>query len=171
MSVTKPGDDGGEPRESEAPTPSPPVTAPPTESASQTTRAAAAAKTEADKRIDDRAAISLRVDYKRLNTFFADYTKNISKGGTFIRTTKPLEIGTEFIFVLSVPSHNKRLELKGEVVWVVTDETATKDSPAGMGIKFKFVDDSERSAVDDFVEKLMDEALGHHISTKLLRRP
>jgi type IV pilus assembly protein PilZ len=131
---------------------------------------AAAAKTAADKRVDDRAAISLRVDYKRLNTFFADYTKNISKGGTFIRTTKPLDIGTEFIFVLSVPSHNQQLELKGEVVWIVTEESATRDSPAGMGIKFKFVDESERSAVDDFVEKLMDEALGHHISTKLLRR-
>ena len=159
--------------ESEAREAAMPTAAPPAPSAPETTSttSAAAAKIEADKRVDDRAAISLRVDYKRLNTFFADYTKNISKGGTFIRTTKPLEIGTEFIFVLSVPSHNKQLELKGEVVWIVTEETATKDNPAGMGIKFKFVDDSERSAVDDFVEKLMDEALGHHISTKLLRRP
>ena len=123
-----------------------------------------------EKRGDGRAAISLRVDYKRLNTFFADYTKNISKGGTFIRTTKPLDIGTEFIFVLSVPSHNKQLELKGEVIWVVTEEQATSTSPAGMGIKFKFVDDAERATVDDFVEKLMDEALGSHISQKLLRR-
>src|SRR5689334_21334386 len=123
-----------------------------------------------EKRGDGRAAISLRVDYKRLNTFFADYTKNISKGGTFIRTSKPLDIGTEFIFVLSVPSHNKQLELKGEVIWVVTEEQATSTSPAGMGIKFKFVDDSERAAVDYFVEKLMDEALGSHISQKLLRR-
>src|SRR5258706_2136034 len=103
-----------------------------------------------EKRGDGRAAISLRVDYKRLNTFFADYTKNISKGGTFIRTTKPLDVGTEFVFVLSVPSHNKQLELKGEVVWVVTEEKATADSPAGMGIKFRYTDDAERGAVDDF---------------------
>jgi type IV pilus assembly protein PilZ len=123
-----------------------------------------------EKRGEDRAAIQLRVDYKRLNTFFADYTKNISKGGTFIRTLKPLEVGTEFVFVLSVPSHNKQLELKGEVVWVVTEEKATSDSPAGMGIKFKFENDAEREKVDDFVEKLMDEALGRHISTKLLRK-
>src|SRR3954462_1035798 len=101
-----------------------------------------------EKRGDGRAAISLRVDYKRLNTFFADYTKNISKGGTFIRTTKPLDVGTEFVFVLSVPSHNKQLELKGEVVWVVTDDKATADSPAGMGIKFRYTDDAERLAVD-----------------------
>jgi type IV pilus assembly protein PilZ len=54
-----------------------------------------------EKRELDRAAITLRVDYKRINTFFADYTKNISKGGTFIRTTKPLDVGTDFVFVLS----------------------------------------------------------------------
>jgi type IV pilus assembly protein PilZ len=125
---------------------------------------------DSDKRGEDRAAIQLRVDYKRLNTFFADYTKNISKGGTFIRTVKPLDVGTEFIFVLSVPSHNKQLELKGEVVWVVAEDTSDATNPAGMGIKFKFADDAERDRVDDFVEKLMDEALGHHISTKLLKR-
>ena len=125
---------------------------------------------DSDKRGEDRAAIQLRVDYKRLNTFFADYTKNISKGGTFIRTVKPLDVGTEFVFVLSVPSHNKQLELKGEVVWVVTEEAADLGNPAGMGIKFKFANDAERDRVDDFVEKLMDEALGHHISTKLLKR-
>jgi len=139
-----------------------------------TPRAGEAAPTSAserEKRGEERAAIQLRVDYKRINTFFADYTKNISKGGTFIRTTKPLDVATEFVFVLSVPSHNTHLELKGEVVWVVTEEKATEESPAGMGIKFKFADDAERAKVDDFVEKLMDEALGKHISTKLLHKP
>ena len=124
-----------------------------------------------DKRGDDRAAIQLRVDYKRLNTFFADYTKNISKGGTFIRTSKPLDVGTEFVFVLSVPSYNTQLELKGEVVWIVTEDRATLDSPAGMGIKFKFETEADRDKVDEIVGKLMDEALGEHISTKLLRKP
>src|SRR5882762_8637999 len=90
-----------------------------------------------EKRTNERSTITLRVDYKRLNTFFADYTKNISKGGTFIRTAKPLDVGTKFVFVLSVPSHNKQLELKGEVMWVVTEEKSTPDNPAGMGIKFK----------------------------------
>jgi len=37
-----------------------------------------------DKRQTERVPIELKVEYKRLNTFFSDYTKNISKGGTFI---------------------------------------------------------------------------------------
>ena len=123
-----------------------------------------------ERRLSARHAITLRVDYKRMNTFFADYAKNISKGGTFIRTSKPLDVGTEFVFVLSVPSHNTQLALKGEVVWIVTEEKSSADNPAGMGIKFKFTNDEERIKVDDFVEKLMDEALGQHISTKLLKK-
>jgi type IV pilus assembly protein PilZ len=123
-----------------------------------------------NRREHDRARITLRVDYKRMNTFFADYAKNISKGGTFIRTGKPLEIGTEFIFVLSIPARTEQLKLRGEVVWVVAEEEATEDKPAGMGIRFKFEGDEERQAVDQFVNKLMEETLGAHLSEKLLAK-
>jgi len=123
---------------------------------------------DAEKREADRAAITLKVDYRRLNSFFADYTKNISKGGTFIRTSKPLDVGTEFVFVLSLPTLNEQLQLNGEVMWVVTDEQANDDQPSGMGIKFRFESDAERRKVEDFVERLMVDALGEHISQRLL---
>ena len=59
---------------------------------------------ESDRRREARAPIELKVEYKRLNTFFYDYTKNISKGGTFIKTEKPLDIGTIFLFKLMLPT-------------------------------------------------------------------
>jgi type IV pilus assembly protein PilZ len=123
-----------------------------------------------DRRAQDRAAITLKVDYRRLNSFFADYTKNISKGGTFIRTSKPLKVGTEFVFVLSLPTLNEQLQLNGEVMWVVTDEEATEDGPSGMGIKFRFETEEDRRKVDQFVERLMVDALGEHISQRLLAK-
>src|SRR6516225_128432 len=88
----------------------------------------------ADRRTSPRHAITLRVDYKRMNTFFADYAKNISRGGTFIRTSKPLEVGTEFVFVLSIPGQPEQLQLRGEVMWTVDEENATEEQAAGMGI-------------------------------------
>jgi type IV pilus assembly protein PilZ len=139
--------------------------APDSESSSQAERDAAQEKRDAE-----RAAITLKVDYKRLNTFFADYTKNISKGGTFIRTAKPLAVGTEFLFVLSLPTLNEQVQLTGEVKWIVTEEQSQADRPPGMGIKFKFDSDADRANVDDFVERLMRNALGSHISEKLLAR-
>jgi type IV pilus assembly protein PilZ len=124
-----------------------------------------------DRRTSQRHAITLRVDYKRMNTFFADYAKNISKGGTFIRTSKPLDVGTEFVFVLSIPGQADQLQLQGEVMWTVDETRATQDQPAGMGIRFRFVDDAERAQLESFVEKLMSEKLGGHVAAKLLGKP
>jgi type IV pilus assembly protein PilZ len=122
----------------------------------------------ADRRTSPRHAITLRVDYKRMNTFFADYAKNISKGGTFIRTNKPLDVGTEFVFVLSIPEQSEQLQLRGEVMWTVDERRATSERPPGMGIRFRFADDEERKRLESFVEELMSEKLGTHVTSKLL---
>src|SRR5580692_12334384 len=121
-----------------------------------------------NRRASERHAITLRVDYKRMNTFFADYAKNISKGGTFIRTGKPLDVGTEFVFVLSIPGQPDQLQLKGEVMWTVDEGRATEEQPAGMGIRFRFAEDAERTQLEEFVAKLMSEKLGSHVATMLL---
>ena len=72
------------------------------------------AMTQDDDRRDSlRVPIELKVEYKKLNTFFADYTKNICKGGTFIRTKKPLEIGTIFVFRLTVPTLKEPIAIRG----------------------------------------------------------
>ena len=129
---------------------------------------AEASENDDDRRGQGRAPITLRVEYKRINTFFADYTKNISKGGTFIRTGRPLELGTEFMFVLSLPEA-VQLELKGVVKWIVPELGATEEKPAGMGIQFVFPDDAQRLAVEAVVAGMMHEALGPVLANKLLR--
>lgn len=125
--------------------------------------------TDDDRRDTGRSPITLRVDYKRLNTFFADYTKNISKGGTFIRTPRPLDAGTEFLFVLGLPD-DVQLELKGIVRWVVPEADADAEKPAGMGIEFVFADDAQRLAVEKSVADMMRDSLGAALADKLLRR-
>ena len=122
----------------------------------------------AEHREYPRAPIELKVDYRRLNSFFADYTKNISKGGTFIRTDKPLDLGTEFVFALSIPQLKEPVRLRGRVMWTTPQEKATDKSPPGMGIRFQYASDKERSATEGIVEKLMRAELGEHLSAKLL---
>jgi type IV pilus assembly protein PilZ len=123
-----------------------------------------------NRRTEDRHAIELKVEYKRLNTFFADYTKNISKGGTFIRTGKPLDIGTEFVFALVIPQLTEPVKIRGKVVWTTPPEKATEESPCGMGIKFKYSSDEQRVEVQAVVERLMRAELGEQISARLLGR-
>ncbi len=121
-----------------------------------------------DRRIQDRAPIELKVSYKRVNSFFADYTKNISRGGTFIGTERPLKMDTEFVFALEVPGLAEPLRLNGRVIWTTEPEDATKANPAGMGIEFQYVDDAERRGTEVIVEKLMATELGEELAKGLL---
>lgn len=126
--------------------------------------------TASDRRIQSRQAIELSVEYKRLNTFFADYTRNISKGGTFIRTDRPLDVATEFVFALTIRGLAEPLRLRGRVKWIVKPADATEQSPAGMGIEFQYANDEERRATESIVERLMADELGEGLTARLLGR-
>jgi type IV pilus assembly protein PilZ len=125
-----------------------------------------------DRREHSRAPIELKVEYKKMNTFFADYTKNISKGGTFIKTQKPLKVGTEFLFKLVIPALDKPIEIHGRVMWVngpeIRERPEVEDS--GMGIKFLYEGDAQRNEFESFVEGLMAESLGTHLMQKLINK-
>jgi len=126
-----------------------------------------------ERRVYPRTGIELNVEYKKLNTFFHDYTRNISQGGTFIRTTKPLEVGTEFVFKLRVPELMEPLSLRGQVKWVVQEEDAGKDPDkpdAGMGIQFLFDSEEERLQIESTVERLMKKHLGEVAFAKLMQK-
>jgi type IV pilus assembly protein PilZ len=123
-----------------------------------------------DRRRHDRMPIELKVEYRRLNTFFADYTKNISRGGTFIATEKPLPIGTEFVFALGVPNMSEPLKLKGKVMWITPTADASPANPAGMGIEFVYADAEERRVKEAAAERLLTDELGEHLAARLLGR-
>jgi len=128
-----------------------------------------------DRRREARAPIELKVEYKRLNTFFYDYTKNISKGGTFIKTERPLDIGTIFLFKLMVPQRDEPIALRGEVRWVIKEGAPRPpDVPAdhdpGMGIRFVYDDDQHRNRLEQVVEKMMVESLGPLIYSRLIKK-
>ncbi len=117
-----------------------------------------------EQRQHARAPLELHVRYRRLNSFFADYTRNISRGGTFIETGTPLPLGTRFVLELTVPGRAEPFALSGEVI-----HAGARDGAVGMGIRFLWDDDAARIVFEEMVEGLMDRALGAHVSAGLLR--
>ena len=114
-----------------------------------------------DQRAEPRHPIELKVEYKRLNSFLADYTRNISRGGTFIKTGRPLPVGTEFVFKLFVPKLDEPLRLIGEVSWIVTEtEAVDTGREPGMGIKFTYREGASKDEVEWLVERMMVDSLG-----------
>jgi type IV pilus assembly protein PilZ len=124
----------------------------------------------ADRRAHVRAPIELKVEYKKLNTFFADFTKNISKGGTFIKTHRPLPVGTEFLFRLFIPLQKDPFEIRGEVIWL--NEEGNISHPEieelGMGIRYIYTDEKQRSDFSTMVAEMMKKSLGEHLYRKLM---
>ena len=97
---------------------------------------------DGERREASRAPIELKVEYKKLNTFFADYTRNISKGGTFI----------------------KWVVREGQPI---PPEAGSEHEP-GMGIRFLYESEEERRAIESVVERLMIDSLGQLIYSKLM---
>ena len=124
----------------------------------------------AERREYIRAPIELKVEYKKMNTFFADYTKNISKGGTFIKTDKPLPVGTEFLFRLAIPMLKEPVEIRGVVVWINEQDNLAHPEveELGMGIRFIYDNDRQREEFYEMVEGMMRESLGEHLYKKLM---
>lgn len=127
----------------------------------------------AESREHGRQPIELKVEYKRLNSFFSDYTRNISRGGTFIKTSRPLDVGTEFIFKLYVPNLDEPLRIVGRVQWVVTQEdldAGRRRGPGepGMGIRFVYRKAEDKAEIERRVEKIMVDSLGQLLYSRLM---
>jgi type IV pilus assembly protein PilZ len=123
-----------------------------------------------ERRESARRPIELKVEYKRLNTFFADYTKNISRGGTFIKTARPLPVGTEFLFKLFIPGRAEPLTIHGEVQRIVSGEDIDHDGTpdVGMAIKFVYRLGDNQAEIAQTVEGIMTESLGPRLYAKLM---
>ncbi|MEM8607324.1 MAG: TIGR02266 family protein [Myxococcota bacterium] len=123
-----------------------------------------------ERRRQGRANVELPIEYDKLNAFLSDYTHNISQGGTFIRTDRPLEVGTELSFRIRAPELGE-LSMKGVVRWTVRQDEARDDRPAGMGIAFLHDSAAEQYELELRLDRLMIRALGPKAYEMLMNRP
>jgi len=91
---------------------------------------------EFSSRSDSRVQKTLSLTYKDNMAFVRAYLGNISTGGLFVRTDKPLPQGEQFILRLQLPEVPDSLKISCEVVWARSPAQATAREPAGMGVKF-----------------------------------
>jgi uncharacterized protein (TIGR02266 family) len=100
-----------------------------------------------EKRKYKRAPISMQVRYKSLDTFFYDYALNISHGGIFVKTRKPLARGAEVEIEFEVQGTPETFKTRGKVVRVIIPGDDEME-PAGMGVKFEPLSDADKELID-----------------------
>jgi len=97
----------------------------------------------------------LKIRYKRPQTFVKELAENLERGGTYIKTPKPLETGRRCVFELTVPGFSEPLEVRGEVVWSSRGEVTLPEGQApGMVIDYDTEDAEGLEAVQRAVKTL-----------------
>ncbi|HET8939604.1 MAG TPA: PEGA domain-containing protein [Polyangiales bacterium] len=104
--------------------------------------------TEARK--DRRAPASIKVKYKSANmTEFVELVGgDVSRGGIFVKTKKPLEPGALLKFEFQLQGGEPMIYGVGRVAWRRTEEGSRANLPAGMGIKFIKLNGLSKSVID-----------------------
>jgi type IV pilus assembly protein PilZ len=109
-----------------------------------------------NKRRASRLQHELPVAYRSVGSFLTDWATNISQGGMFINTRKPLPVGTEVRILIQLPMVEFPVGLSGRVTRVAEMEDGSGVVP-GMGIEFTDVDAGKRDQLETFVRRLQHD--------------
>lgn len=90
-----------------------------------------------EKRRHARADVTLLVEYQDADDLVGDYTDNLSGGGTFVATARPLPEGTRVRLALSFPGLLEPIHVDGVVRWNRSASDAAEGEDAGVGIEFE----------------------------------
>ncbi len=103
---------------------------------------------------EKRAPTALKVKYKSesIEEFIEQAGLNISRGGIFVRTKKPMAAGTPLKFEFQLSDSTPVIRGVGRVVWS-REKDEDKSRPSGMGVKFLKLDPAGRSLVERIVNE------------------
>lgn len=99
-----------------------------------------------DRRRQEREPIVLIVDYDGADDLVGDYTENLSRGGTFVRTERELAPGTEVELVLSFPGLIRPIHMEGVVRWTRGAESSEEEH--GVGLEFTDLEGDGRADLE-----------------------
>ncbi len=99
-----------------------------------------------------RAPLKVRVEYSHIEDFLVDYTSNHTIGGMFIKTDRPLGVGTCFLLRMQLPGGGRAIEAEAEVRWTLPVDVAAPMTP-GMGVRFARLNTADRAVVERMLDK------------------
>jgi uncharacterized protein (TIGR02266 family) len=106
----------------------------------------------ADKRRFERQPVTLVVEYEGADDLVADYTENLSAGGTFVNTTRTFAPGTHVKLMLSFPGLLRPIAIAGVVRWTRGDV----GHEHGVGIEFFEQEGDGRKRLDRIVDLIRE---------------
>jgi uncharacterized protein (TIGR02266 family) len=105
-----------------------------------------------EHRKTSRKSTIIQVNYNTVDSFFREFADNISAGGMFIATPKPLEPGTQLSLEFLLPGCDYPIRVKAEVTW--NQDKTSNDQRRGMGVKFGSLSPSAKDKINTVVKQL-----------------
>ncbi len=134
--------------------PPPPAPAP----ASPPVRRAVAAPTYSsaefvglERRSDDRIHADVKVTSQNAGIFSDHRIINLSSGGLFISTERPLRLGTQVELTLRFDDPPRVMTMRSSVIWENTLEDAK--NPQGYGLRLSSLRKEERDFIQEFINR------------------
>ncbi len=103
-----------------------------------------------NERAEDRCEVSLAVTYSSRSEFLKEYTKNVSRGGMFVKTKNYYEAGKVIDLHLHIPEMSEPIKIKSEVVHV---RKGSDTEDAGVGVKFIGITKTNRDRVIAYIKQ------------------
>ena len=112
-----------------------------------------------NRRKSERLQHELAVAYRSVGSFLTDWATDISQGGLFINTRKPLPVGTVVKLIIQLPGAAFPFDMGGRVTRVLPWDNQANAAP-GMGIEFTDLDRAKRDRIEAFVAQLRHDLEG-----------
>ncbi len=106
-----------------------------------------------NNRRHDRTPVILKVDYRDVDKFFTNFAENLSEGGMFISTNRPLNPGTTLFLEFLLPNSSLRIKTRAEVMWSRTDPKSPKEK-RGMGVRFEDLSQEDKAKINHMIERM-----------------
>jgi uncharacterized protein (TIGR02266 family) len=120
----------------------------------------AMASSSREKREFPRVPLNTEVlrEFADIDELAKEYCDNLSLGGMFIKSPKPLPVGTTFAFELKTSTDGKDISGTAKVEWVRDQEDG--EEAIGMGVRFIELKDNSLEIIFRIVDKYIQEAGG-----------
>ena len=107
-----------------------------------------------NRRRSNRFEVTWQVDCETEDTFLYAYITNISEMGIFVKTEKPLAVGTELVLRFAPPAAEETFVLRGIVQWINPVRPLGENLNPGMGIRFQSLTPDDRERIVEAVRTI-----------------
>ena len=109
-------------------------------------------KSSRERRRERRVPVQIQIRYQTVDGFFQDYMRNLSLGGIFIETAKPLPMNTKLRVEFCLPEMSNPIVADGVVVHTLRVGENRNPGVSGMGIRFAELEMSSRQVLEAYLQ-------------------